>query len=110
MNALSPRDRIMSDVARIANRHGTTIRDVMGRSRFREHVQARQEVYHYLWSRHSWSLPCIGRLFCRDHTTILSGIASHMIRNGIDHPWIVAYYRRRQLDAARRHAARRAGS
>ncbi len=67
-------------VQAIAERHGLPVEAVMGRCRQREYVLARQEAMWVLRNRLGDSLPRIGRLMGRDHTTILHGIRAHEAR------------------------------
>ncbi len=60
----------------IATRHHVTIEELLGRSRYRPETLARRE----LWSRaYSFvpSLPRLGKLFNRDHTSIMAAIQKY---------------------------------
>lgn len=55
----------------IAARHGFTLAALQSKGRFRKQCVARQECYEFLWMKRGWSTPQIGRLFNRDHSTIV---------------------------------------
>lgn len=70
----TPRERQLHVVALIAARHGLTAADLLGRDR-RDHVaRARWHAWYQLRRQFGSSLNQIGRLFRRDHTTILYGL------------------------------------
>lgn len=75
--------RARSIVADVAGRHGLTFANLIARGRCRKVVRARQEA---MWAlRHQpklYSYPAIGRLFKRDHSTIIHGVAKHAERMG----------------------------
>lgn len=70
-------------VAAVAERHGLTVDDLIGPKRTQDVCEARHEAMYVVRNvlqddgRPRWSLPVIGRMFNRDHTTVLSGIRSH---------------------------------
>lgn len=85
-------------VVAVAERHGLTIDDLLGGRRTQDVSEARHEA---MWvirnvlkddGNPRWSLPTIGRIFNRDHTTVLWGVRAHQAL----------------LDAAARDAARSA--
>lgn len=55
----------------IAEKHGVTVQEIIGRRRFSNLIAARFEAVYEITKATGWSLPRIGRLFNRDHTTIL---------------------------------------
>jgi chromosomal replication initiation ATPase DnaA len=69
----------------VCKRRGVTLHEVCGRARSQAVSHARQE----LWWRirhhpeHDYSYPEIARLFARDHTTIMAGIAAHERRASV---------------------------
>lgn len=70
----TPRERQLHVVARVAARYGLTAADLLGRDR-RDHVaRARWHAWYQLRCQFGSSLNQIGRLFDRDHTTILYGL------------------------------------
>lgn len=79
----SPRQVMMDIAASVATAHGLSVADVLGRCRTAKVAHARQELYYRLrQSLPRLSLPQIGRLLDRDHTTILYGIAKYEARVG----------------------------
>jgi chromosomal replication initiation ATPase DnaA len=70
-------------VAAVAERHGLAVTDLVGPSRKQDICMARHEAMYVLRSvlteedRPRWSLPAVGRMFNRDHTTILNGVRAH---------------------------------
>jgi hypothetical protein len=56
----------------VALRHGLTIADIIGPVRSRPIVAARHEAIALVWTHcRAISLPAVGRMFNRDHTSIL---------------------------------------
>jgi chromosomal replication initiation ATPase DnaA len=77
----------------VAERRRVKASDILGRSRSRPHVFARQEVMYVVrsirWEDGTarYSYPDIGRrLGGYDHTTVLHGVAAHAKRYGLGHP------------------------
>ncbi len=64
-------DKIFHAVAR---KYGVTIEDIRGKRRTREIAQARHVCIYIMRTVTDLSLPSIGRVFSRDHSTILSSI------------------------------------
>lgn len=60
----------------VATRHGVEVQDIVGRSRAKRLVAARQEAF-YLMKEHGYSMSQIGRFCNRDHTTVMHGIEKH---------------------------------
>lgn len=83
---MTPRAKIMAEIRAVCERHNVCMADVMGRSRYREHVAARYEAFYRLRSIYALSLPQIGRLMGRDHTVVWYGIRRHMEKTGIGKP------------------------
>ena len=69
----------------VAGKHGCTRADL--RSPRRVFIEARQEAFYRLATECSMSLPRIGALMNRDHTTVLHGIRVHARRNGLPNPY-----------------------
>ncbi len=71
-----PSDLVARVVEAMARKHGTTVKDIMSRSLFQEHMQARREAMWLIWSygRGAYSLPGIGEAFNRHHTTVLHNV------------------------------------
>jgi len=64
-------DKIFNAVAR---KYGVTVEDIRGKRRTREIAQARHVCIYIMRTVTDLSLPSIGRVFNRDHTTILSSV------------------------------------
>ncbi|MBQ7298720.1 MAG: chromosomal replication initiator protein DnaA [Clostridia bacterium] len=64
-------DKILNAVAR---KYGVTIEDIRGKRRTREIAQARHVSIYIMRNVTDLSLPSLGRVFNRDHTTILSSV------------------------------------
>jgi len=64
-------DKIFHAVAR---KYGVTVEDIRGKRRTREIAQARHVCIYIMRTVTDLSLPSIGRVFNRDHSTILSSI------------------------------------
>lgn len=77
----TPRERAICTACHIAVRHGCTLTEVLGRSRFDRVVRPRHEAFLAL-SERGWSLTRIGRLFGRDHSTVAHGLAKARERQG----------------------------
>lgn len=58
----------------VAHKYGVTIDDIRGKRRTREIAQARHVCIYIMRTVTDLSLPSLGRIFNRDHTTILSSI------------------------------------
>jgi chromosomal replication initiator protein len=64
-----------------ALRHGVDDKDILGSSRVPKVSHARQEAMALVRSHtRNTSLPAVGRLFGRDHTTVLHSIRSYEAR------------------------------
>ncbi len=75
--APTPRQYRLSVIGAVANRRGIPVRAIMGRDRTPLVSAARQEAMAEIRARFGDSLPRIGKLFGRDHTTVLAGIRKH---------------------------------
>jgi hypothetical protein len=53
---------------------GYTLADLKSARRQQPLVDARQELYWQIYKNTNWSLPRIGKLFNKDHTTVLHGV------------------------------------
>lgn len=74
-------------IAQFAEKHGTTAETLRGKSRLRPIAYLRQECMAMLKKQTVLTLPEIGRLLNRDHTTVLHGIKQFKKRSrqGISH-------------------------
>lgn len=80
-----------------ALRSGVRYGDVIGSTRAKEVVAARHEAIGLIWTHcRQMSLPSVGRLFDRDHTTILHALRK--MRLSGEH-----YYRRMHTEAPNAH-------
>ena len=75
MRADTPKAQVRKVIEAVCDRHEITYTDVMSRSRFADVVAARHEAIVAVASAFPWmSLPKIGRVFGRDHTSILHAL------------------------------------
>jgi chromosomal replication initiation ATPase DnaA len=71
----TPRDLRMAVIAEVADRHGVPVEEVMGGRREKIIARARQDSMAAIKARFpNDTLPMIGRLFNRDHTTVLHAL------------------------------------
>ena len=84
----SDQARWRMNVAEACRRYGISSKMIWGVSRDRVTAMARQEIWwrarHDSFYRTSLSLPVIGRLSRRDHTTVLHGIGAHAARRATE--------------------------
>ena len=59
---------------KMAVRYGTTVDEIFSRRRFPEVVEARSHVWSILYRQHGYTMARIGRIWGRDHSTVLHGI------------------------------------
>lgn len=79
VNEMTPSDQI----GLIAMRYGVTRHDVLGPSRKRKIIDARQHCYWHFRERGN-SYPTIARIMrLKDHAAVIHGRKKHMERNGI---------------------------
>ena len=64
-------------IYRVAQKHGVGVGDIRGPSRKPNLVLARQEAAYEIRMKRGLSLPQIGVMLGRDHTTVLHGIKRH---------------------------------
>lgn len=76
--ALAERD-LLEHVSDLARQHGATVDEVLAQDKTPRVSHARQAIWYAL--RHHperrYSYPDIGRLFGRDHSTVLAGVRAH---------------------------------
>jgi chromosomal replication initiation ATPase DnaA len=82
---LTPRERMTMKIREICERRGVSVSDVMGKSRYKNVCSARKEVYVMLRGERL-SYPVIGRMFSRDHTTVVDGVRRYEHEQGFAHP------------------------
>lgn len=73
---MTPLERTMCEIDSIAFKHGLSREDLFGRDRREKASKARQEAFYRLRYK-GWSFPRIGKLFGRDHSTIVHGFERH---------------------------------
>lgn len=64
-------------IAQICERRGVTLDELMGRSRLPHVCLARKEAYVML-REEKLSYPKIGKMFGRDHTTVINGVKGYI--------------------------------
>lgn len=86
-------------IAETAARHGMRYRDLIAPRRTLREVQVRHEAMYLIARDTDYTLPQIGRLFQRDHTTIINGIRRHAELNQLPpaRPGSTEWQRRRRL-------------
>ena len=67
-------------IAEVAEKHGLTVKQLLGSRTDRTVAHPRHEAWWELRQRTSLSLPQIGRKFGRCHTTVLTGVRRHEAR------------------------------
>ena len=70
---MTPREKIHAAIDVIAQPHGYTVEDILGKSRFKHLVSVRRLCILMLRER-GYSTPEIGRLMNRDHSTIVHAL------------------------------------
>jgi chromosomal replication initiator protein len=70
-----------SIISEVAEKHGVAPEDILGGSRLKKYTRPRHECMTRLYQdRPRLSLPAIGKLFNRHHTTVLYAIEAHARR------------------------------
>lgn len=71
----------------VADKYGLTVNDLKGNSRFHRVSHPRQEAYYQIFTQCPHiSYPDMGRrIGGRDHTTCLSGVKAHCLRNNLSY-------------------------
>lgn len=77
---VTPHGRIALVIARVAAEYGVTADDIMGDVRSRNISWARHAAFYAVKAATGASLLRLGRIFNRDHSTILHGIRMHKAR------------------------------
>ena len=62
------------EIRAAAAREGATVDEVFGPSRVAHVVRARRAAMRVVRDRLAWSYPAIGRLFGRDHTSVMAAL------------------------------------
>ena len=79
--AIKDRATICAIAKQVAAETGVKLPDIMGRSRLAYLCRIRELIW-FIAHENGASLPQIGRVFNRDHTTILSGLRNEKRRRG----------------------------
>lgn len=87
---------LMDIVADICKRERISIREMLSQGRHARLVRARQEIMYLGAKLTHLSLPTMGRLLHRDHTSVLHGIRKHAARNGLPLPRGMTFSARRR--------------
>lgn len=94
-HAPPPRKRMIREIAvDVCRGHGIPLSQVLSESRVRRIARVRQEI---MWRSYEagHSLPKIGRVLNRDHTTVLWGVRQYerlLSENGGDHAVEIEHY------------------
>ncbi len=80
MTWVADQNRATVILAEVALRYGLSISEILGRSRVRSKVEARQEAMWLIRCRLNMSYPELGAFFDRDHTTCMHGVRAHNSR------------------------------
>ncbi|WP_150526799.1 helix-turn-helix domain-containing protein [Roseibium sediminis] len=71
----------------VCTRHNTSLCVLRGAQRTKAVVSVRQEAMYLMRVQTAASLPQIGRMLHRDHTSVLHGSEMHALRNNLPMPW-----------------------
>ena len=70
-------------LATLLARYGLTVEDILGDGTKRRFAWPRQEAMYLLRTKFELSYPRIGKIFGRDHSTVMSGCRHYMMRAGV---------------------------
>lgn len=70
---MTPREKNIKDIARLADGYGYTVEDMLGKSRFKRVVAVRRLCVLMLREK-GYSTTEIGRIMNRDHSTIVHAL------------------------------------
>lgn len=76
----SPADMTRQLIEDVAEEHDVTYKDIMSLRRDRKIAFARHDAMWRVHTQTKLSYPAIGRIFKRDHSTVISGIRGHISR------------------------------
>lgn len=96
----TPREILMDEVREIAERHGVPMHDLMGRTRVRAAVKARNKAYYHVFTKLKF-LTTTGAFFGRDHSTVAYGIGRHLDDKGRGDNWMSRMAAQKRLRAVR---------
>ena len=78
---MTPREKNLADIGEIAYKYGFTVEDMLGPRRFKKMVQVRRECIAMLRGK-GYSTTEIGRIICRDHSTVVTSLQALAAKNG----------------------------
>ena len=73
-------------VNEVVKEHGIPFKILLSDRRSYPVIRARQECYWQLYTKTTMSMPAIGKVLKRDHTTVLYGIRKHCERHNLGCP------------------------
>ena len=77
---------VFKEVQEICSKHGVVrVPALRSSSRLKHIARARHEAMLFIWRRFKWSYPAVGRLFGRDHTTVMAACRKAEALE-VDHP------------------------
>lgn len=101
---MTPRDKILNEIAIIAYEHRLSLRDILEPGRFPHIVKCRNQAMWHVRTNHRYSLPKIGKLFNRHHATVYHGIAAHEKTLGIENERTIAHQKKLEDSRVRARA------
>ena|SRR5690606_17916634 len=93
---MTPREKILNEIAIIAHHHKLALRDIIHPARFSHIVRARNHAMWHIRTVHGYSFPRIGTIFGVHHATVIHGVAAHMAIKGINNCYTVSLERKRK--------------
>lgn len=72
---------IYDEVVRLIRPRGVSVEDLVGRARHKNVAAARHEIMYWIRTKMKWSFPEIGKLFARDHTTVMAACRKIYLEN-----------------------------
>lgn len=93
---MTPKEKILNEVALIAHSHNLALRDLMVPARFPHIVKARNHAMWHIRTVHGYSFPRIGAIFGIHHATVIHGIAAHMSLKGIENEYTMSLEKKRK--------------
>lgn len=78
---MTPRERNLAEIGEIARKNNFTVEDILGKRRYKRIVEVRRECVAMLRAK-NYSTTEIGRIMCRDHSTIVHSLQMLAVKNG----------------------------
>lgn len=72
---------IRQEVALLIRPRGVSLEDLISRNRHKNVSAARHEIMYWIRNKMKWSYPEIGKLFERDHTTVIAACRKMLQEN-----------------------------